>query len=238
MRSAYRVACCAVLGSLLTLSGAGAGAGMTMTASDDTRPSSPAAALQALLDGNDRWCAGRPIHPHQDLKLRDQLARDGQKPYAAVLACADSRVAPELIFDAGVGDLFVARVAGNSLDKLTEQSLEYAAEHLGVETIAVIGHQGCGAIKGAVDAYPGNAPEFLTTLYPAINKSRDNLRKRGTNPDDKEALGKETIDQHVLMVVDELKKSSPFKDLAASGKLRIVGGRYDLSSGRVVMLTP
>jgi carbonic anhydrase len=208
-----------------------------MAASDDSRPSSPAAALQALLDGNDRWSTGHPIHPHQDVKLRDQLAREGQQPYAAILACADSRVPAELLFDAGVGDLFVVRVAGNSLGKLEEQSLEYAAEHLHVETIAVIGHQGCGAVKGAVDSYPGDAPEFLSTIYGAIEKARDILKKRGANPDDKDALAKETIDQHVLMVVDELKNADPFKHLIASGKLRIVGGRYDLTSGRVVMLT-
>ena len=208
-----------------------------MAAFDDSRPSSPAAALRALLEGNDRWCAGHPLRPHQDLKRRDQVAREGQKPYAAILACADSRVPAELLFDAGVGDLFVVRVAGNSLGKLEEQSLEYAAEHLGVETIAILGHQGCGAVKGAVEAYPGNAPEFLSTLYSAISKSRDNLKRRGVAPDDKEALGKETIDQHVLMVVDELKNADPFKHLVASGKLGIVGARYDLSSGRVVMLT-
>jgi carbonic anhydrase len=208
-----------------------------MAAYNDARPSSPAAAIQALLDGNDRWCAGHPLHPHEDLKRRDDVARNGQKPYAAILACADSRVPTELLFDAGVGDLFVVRVAGNSLGKFEEESLDYAAEHLGVETIAVIGHQGCGAVKGAVDAYPGTAPEFISTLYGAIEKSRDILKKRGANPDEKDALVKETIDQHVLMVVDELKKASPFKDLVSDGKLKIVGGRYDLSSGRVVMLT-
>jgi carbonic anhydrase len=204
---------------------------------NDARPSSPTAALQALLDGNDRWCAGQAIHPHADLKRRDQLAREGQKPYAAILACADSRVPPELLFDAGVGDLFVVRVAGNSLGKFEEESLDYAAEHLGVETIAVLGHQGCGAVKGAVDAYPGKAPEFISTLYGALEKAREILKSRGANPDDKDALGKETIDQHVRMVVDELKNATPFKALVSAGKLKIVGGRYDLSSGRVVMLT-
>ena len=207
-----------------------------MAAENDIRPSSPAAALKALIDGNDRWCAGQPIHPNIDLKRRDQLAREGQKPFAAILACADSRVPPELLFDAGVGDLFVVRVAGNSLGKLEVQSLAYAVEHLGVEAIAVVGHQGCGAAKGAVDAYPGNAPEFLSAMYGAIEKARENLKKHGAKADDKDALGKEAIDQHVLMMIEGLKNSAPFKDRYSSGKLGIVGGRYDLTSGRVVML--
>jgi len=222
---------CILISLLMTIGG-----GAMAASNNDSRPSSPAAALQALMDGNDRWCANRPLHPNADLKRRDQLAREGQKPFAAILSCADSRVPPELLFDAGVGDLFVVRVAGNSIAKLEEQSLEYAAEHLHVETIAVIGHQKCGAVAGAVDSYPKPAPEFLSAIYPAIEKSQDILKKRIDNPQDKDAIGKEAINQHVLMVVNELRNTAPFKDLIAAGKLSIVGGRYDLDTGRVVML--
>ncbi len=119
-----------------------------------TPPSSPVEVLKALQEGNARWAEGKSVHPHSDFARRTSVAKEGQKPFAAILSCADSRVPPELLFDQGVGDLFAVRVAGNSVGQLGLQSLEYAVGHLGVETIMVLGHQNCGAVKGAVDMYP------------------------------------------------------------------------------------
>jgi carbonic anhydrase len=192
--------------------------------------------LKLLLDGNARWAAGHPTHPHRDVERRLLLAKEGQRPFAAILSCADSRVPSELLFDVGLGDLFVVRVAGNSLDKLVQQSLEFAARVLGVETIMIMGHQGCGAVIGAVEAYPGPAPEILSTIYRAIEKSKEVLKDRGANPDDKDALGKESVDRHVIRGVNKLRLEHPFDEMIAQGKLTIVGGRYDLDTGRVTML--
>jgi carbonic anhydrase len=192
--------------------------------------------LKLLLDGNARWALGHPTHPHRDIARRQLVAKDGQRPFAAILSCADSRVPSELLFDVGLGDLFVVRVAGNSLDKIVQQSLEYAAAVLGVETIMIMGHQGCGAVTGAIEAYPGPAPEFLSTIYRAIEKSKEVLRDRGVNPEDKDALGLESVDRHVLRSVNKLRLEHPFDAMIAQGKLTIVGGRYDLDSGRVTML--
>ena len=194
-------------------------------------------ALKGLLEGNARWASGHPTHPHHDMTRRQLVAKEGQQPFAAILACADSRVPPELLFDAGVGDLFVVRVAGNSIDKLGQQSLEYATAHLGVELVMILGHQGCGAVKGAVDAFPATAPEFLSVIYRAIEKSKEVVKERGGNPEDKAALAKESVDRHVLRMVNKLRAEHPFVEMIGKGKLAVVGARYDLDSGRVTMLT-
>ena len=105
--------------------------------------------LQRLIDGNRRYVDGRLQHPNQTPARREEVAR-GQKPFAAVVACADSRVAPEVVFDQGLGDLFVLRVAGNVANDMILGSLEYAVLHLGVGLVAVIGHKGCGAVQAAI----------------------------------------------------------------------------------------
>ncbi len=222
--------------ALLVASGRRAGMAADAVECNEARPPSPDAAVKALVDGNERWSAGKPRHSGRDFARRECVAKEGQTPFAAILACADSRVPPELLFDEGVGDLFVVRVAGNSVDKLGEQSLEYSAEHLGVETILVLGHQKCGAVKAAVEAYPGVVPEFLSLIYGAIAKAKEVIKGRGGNPDDKQALGKESIDQHVILEVQHLRETDPFKGMIADGKLKIVGGRYDLDTSHVTML--
>jgi carbonic anhydrase len=203
---------------------------------NEARPPSPDAALKALVDGNQRWSSGKMTHPGQDFGRRECVAKEGQTPFAAIVACADSRVPTELIFDEGVGDLFVVRVAGNSVDTLGEQSLAYATEHLGVETILVLGHQQCGAVKAAVEAYPKPTLKFLSLIYDAIAKAREMIHQRGGHPEDKVELAKEATDQHVILEVKQLREQHPFKEMIAQGKLKIVGGRYDLDTSHVTML--
>lgn len=222
--------------ALMVAAGAASGFGAEAVPCNEARPPSPGDAVKALIDGNERWASGKPRHSGRDFARRECVTKEGQTPFAAILSCADSRVPPELLFDEGVGDLFVVRVAGNSVDKLGEQSLEYSAEHLGVETILVLGHQKCGAVKAAVDTYPGAAPEFLKLIYSAIAKAKDVITGHGGNPDDKAVLEKESIDQHVIVEVHQLRELHPFKDMIEAGKLKIVGGRYDLDTGRVTML--
>jgi carbonic anhydrase len=194
------------------------------------------AALQASLDGNTRWASGKQTQIGNSLARRECVSKEGQTPYAAILSCSDSRVPPELIFDEGIGDLFVVRVAGNSLDKLGEQSLGYAADHLGVETIMVLGHSSCGAVKAAADSYPASAPEFVAKIYDAIANAKTTITGRGENADDKSTLIKESIDQHVILEVLQLRSTQPFKQMIEAGKVTIVGARYDLDTGRIAML--
>jgi len=192
---------------------------------NESRPKSPDAALKELLDGNQRWATGAPTHPGQEAARRACVFKEGQTPYAAILSCSDSRVPPELLFDAGVGDLFVVRDAGNTADTIGAESIGYAVDHLGAEVVLVLGHQNCGAAKAAADSYPKQAPKFVSAIYDSVAQAKK------SNPDDLTAA---TIDQHVKDEVAKLR--TQFKDLIAAGKLRVVGGRYDLSTGKVVML--
>jgi carbonic anhydrase len=192
--------------------------------------------VKTLLEGNARWSVGKSIHPGSDFARRECVANEGQKPFAALLSCADSRVPPELLFDQGIGDLFVVRQAGNSVDKLNLQSLEYAVDHLGVEAILVLGHQNCGAVKGAVDSYPAAVPEFLALIYPAIANAAEIISERLGIRDQKEALRHETVDQHVIAGVRQLRTNNSFKPRIQRGTLAVIGGRYDLDNGRVTIL--
>ncbi len=206
------------------------------TQCNEARPPTADAAVKALIDGNDRWVSGNVKHPGRDFARRECVHKEGQTPFAAIVSCSDSRVPTELVFDEGVGDLFVVRVAGNSVDKIGEQSLAYSTEHLGVETILVLGHQKCGAVKAAVEAYPKPTAKFLELIYDAIAKAKEVIHQRGGNADDKNALVTESTDQHVILEVTRLRDTSPFKESIAAGKLKIVGGRYDLDNGHVTML--
>ncbi len=195
----------------------------------EARPDSPELVLKTLLEGNARWATAMSIYPRTGFSLRHKLAYEGQQPFAAILSCADSRVPSELLFDVGLGDLFVVRVAGNSLGILELQSLQYATEPLGVGTILVMGHSSCGAVQAAVETYPESpTTELLSAIYPAIEEARDALVRGGEDPGNRTALAREAIDRHVLMVTNRLR--STFKDIA------IIGARYDLHNGRVTVL--
>lgn len=205
-------------------------------ACNPNRPATPELAIKALLDGSGRWASGKQQHPGEDSARRECLFKNGQTPFAAILSCSDSRVPPDLVFDQGPGDLFVARVAGNSTDDLVVQSLDYAVEHLHAEAILVLGHQECGAVKAAVESYPKSAPDFVSVIYRAVATAKDIIKRRGGDPDDKAAVAKETIDQHVVLEVLNLRGRQPFKKLVQRRKLKIVGGRYDLDTGQVEMV--
>src|SRR5437870_542082 len=129
----------------------------------------PEQALQRLRNGNRRYAAMKALRPHQTRARRTSLAK-GQQPFAVVVSCADSRVPPEIIFDQGLGDLFVLRVAGNIVDDHSLGSIEYAVDHLAVRLIVVLGHQRCGAVKAAKEtiAAKGEAPAHIQSLVTAI----------------------------------------------------------------------
>lgn len=191
----------------------------------------PEASLERLLEGNQRFVKGAPQHPGETPERRAELTA-GQKPFAAVLTCADSRVPPELLFDQGLGDIFTVRVAGNVADQTEQGSLEYAAEHLGVPLIMVLGHTSCGAVKAA--AAGGKAEGYLASVLKDIEPSVKAVKARGVKGDDvAPAVVEENVRQNALAL---LRKNAVIKKLAAEGKVRVSAAVYDLASGQVRLL--
>jgi carbonic anhydrase len=194
----------------------------------DSEPSMPAdQALKLLLEGNQRFIAGKMEHPNQSPARRDEVAK-GQHPFASVLACADSRTAPEIVFDRGLGDLFTVRVAGNVADKVVIESLDYSVKHLGVRLVMVLGHTRCGAVIAAVDGHdaPGDVGPMLSELRPAVAASKGMPGDPVLN----------AVRENVILIVEKLSTSPELSAMVKSGELKIVGGVYDLSTGTIDML--
>jgi carbonic anhydrase len=186
--------------------------------------------LQQLLAGNRRYVAARALRPHQAQERRLAVAK-GQRPFAIVLGCSDSRVPIEIIFDQGIGDLFVIRVAGNIVDDAVLGSIEYAVEHFGVPLIIVLGHQRCGAVEAALQGGkgPGHIGRLIQAIAPAVN---------GIKGDQGAALDR-AVRANIRWVVQQLKSSAPIlAGHVREGKLKVIGARYDLESGRVEVTEP
>jgi carbonic anhydrase len=192
---------------------------------------SPAAALDRLMKGNARYVQGKSrLH---DFKSEREALAGGQNPYASILSCADSRIAPEYAFDSARGDLFVCRVAGNFANDDTVASLEYGVAVLNSPLILVLGHDSCGAIDATIKSLkdnttlPGHLPSLVNALAPAVKASAD-------QPGDKLA---NAIRQNVKDVTARLKAATPIISAAAAdGKIKIVGGIYRLASGKVELV--
>jgi carbonic anhydrase len=185
--------------------------------------------LQSLIDGNQRFASGHPLHQNQDSQRRSDVAGE-QHPFAIVVGCSDSRVPPEIIFDQGLGDLFVVRSAGNIVDDQALGSIEYAVEHLHAHVIVVLGHDNCGAVKAAVDGgdVPGHIGSITAAIAPAVETARH-------DPGD---LLDNAINENVLRVVNQIKTSEPIlSHEVEAGQLTVVGARYNLSTGTVRWLT-
>ena len=189
-------------------------------------------ALQALMEGNRRYVAAKPLRLNQSAQRRGEVAKD-QQPLAVILGCSDSRVPPEVIFDQGLGDLFVIRLAGNVADNLALGSIEYAVEHLGAPLVMVLGHSRCGAVSTAVQVVekgaqtPGHVASLVEAIWPAVNKMRG-------RPGD---LLDNAITANVALVVERLRATPPILSASVqNGKLRIIGARYDLDTGVVERL--
>lgn len=185
-------------------------------------------ALRALADGNRRFAAGRPAGLRRDAARRLELA-SGQHPFAAVLACSDSRVAPEIVFDQGLGDLFVVRVPGNVADETILASLELGAAHLGVPLVVVLGHTKCGAINAALEAKESGDHRriLMRLLRPAVDASLLH------EPDPKKRVDR-AARENVKLVVGALRRSDPtLAPLRERGALRVAGAVYDIDTGIV-----
>ncbi len=180
---------------------------------------------QELISGNKRFAEGNPTHPNQSMARRQEMAK-GQNPRAAVLACADSRVSPEIVFDQGLGDLFVVRVAGNVVNDPILGSLEYAVEHLGTRLIVVLGHQRCGAVAAACAGgeAPGHIGSLVQALAPAVDKISASEEGRV------DWVAKE----NVRMMAKSLRSCGPILEKwVRQGKLEVAGAFYDLDTGAV-----
>ena len=187
-------------------------------------------AKDRLVEGNLRFVQGHPQHPRQTPDRRAEVATS-QRPFAVVIGCADSRTGPEVLFDQGLGDLFVVRVAGNVLDDHALGSVEYAVDHLHAGTIVVLGHERCGAVAAARDvvASHGHAEGHVESLVSAIRPAVE-----ATVGQDAEA----TCRENVRDVVKALRTSNPIlRPLADAGKITVVGAYYDLDTGVVTFLS-
>ncbi len=191
----------------------------------------PAAALKRLMEGNERYVEGKSLR--HDFRHEREALVGGQNPYAAVLSCADSRIAPEYAFDSGRGDLFVCRVAGNFANDDTVASLEYAVAILSTPLFLVLGHESCGAVDATIKSLrdnttlPGHLPSLVEALAPSVRESAD-------QPGDKL---QNAIRQNVIDTVAKLKSATPILKAAVDqGKLKIVGGIYRLRDGEVEMV--
>jgi carbonic anhydrase len=185
--------------------------------------------LNELKEGNQRHVSGHHTHPHETLARRKDLAA-GQQPHAIILACADSRVAPEIVFDQGLGDVFVVRVAGNIAADDEIASIEYAADHLHTPLVVVMGHHKCGAVSAAVEGgHPsGHLPALIKAISPAVEKAR-------SMPGD---LVENSVRINVENVVTQLRTSKPIlAELVEQEKLQIVGAVYSLDTGKVDWLS-
>ena len=185
----------------------------------------PAEAKRLLAEGNIRFVSGKTLHPRQNSDRRKEVA-NGQHPFAIILGCADSRTSPEILFDQGLGDLFVAREAGNVIDDHTIGGIEYAVEHLHVSLIVVLGHEHCGAIAAARDTSvaKGHVKSILASIQPAV---------KATRGQDAEA----TCRANIKNIVVAIRSSEPLlKHLVDSGEVVVVGAYYNLDTGIVTFL--
>jgi carbonic anhydrase len=192
----------------------------------------PDAAVQLLVEGNARYVANKPNE--RDFSSGRASRATGQSPFAAILGCADSRVSPELAFDRGPGDLFVVRVAGNYVTSDGLASLEYGAAVLGTKAIMVLGHRSCGAIDATVKAlkagnnYPGHIAGLVRAIKPGIEAE---VKKPGDD-----VMARAVI-SNVHHNVRRLQQATPIlSEMVAKGQLKIVGGVYDLTTGKVTII--
>jgi carbonic anhydrase len=191
-------------------------------------------ALDKLQQGNTRFVAGKQEHPQQDFARRELTTTKGQHPFATILSCSDSRVPPEILFDQGIGDVFIIRVAGNVANVDEAASIEYAVDHLNTPLLVVLGHSHCGAVTAVVKGADthGNIPALLRSIVPAV---------AGVRAQHPTATGEQLINDcikaNVWQAIEDLfRTSAVVAAKTKAGKLKVVGALYDISTGRVSWL--
>ncbi|GAA4040800.1 carbonic anhydrase [Streptomyces shaanxiensis] len=209
------------------------GAASTPSAAAAARPDSPWSAFARLMEGNKRWVDGSLQHPDRDPGRRQFVAQE-QKPYGVILSCIDSRVPPELLFDTGIGDLFVMRTGGQVVAPVVTGSVEYGPMTAGTPLIVVLGHQRCGAVKAAHKALkddkplPGNLQSIAEALRPAYQEV---AKQKHSDPVD--AMTR----VHIKQTAGDLRTNPDLAPLVKKGDLAVVSAYYSLDTGRVEVLT-
>jgi len=195
----------------------------------------PDKVLADLMEGNTRFLTGKIHDP--EITKRIANSASGQYPKAVVLSCVDSRVPVEMVLDQGIGDLFVARVAGNVEDQDQLGSMEFATKLAGAKLVFVLGHSACGAVRAACEDGPplGNLTGLLGKIRPAVGAVE------GFKPQERTSANKDFVEkvivQNVRQTMADIRKDSPvLAEMEASGKIKIVGGIYDLNTGKVTVL--
>ncbi len=201
----------------------------------ESAPANPDEAIQRLLEGNRRFAEAKASHPHESKDWRSSI-EGAQHPWAVILGCADSRVCPELLFDQGLGDLFVIRVAGNIVDVDVAASIEYAVHHLHTKLVMVLGHSNCGAVTATLDHLTDSAtePEDIVSLLYRIEPALEGLA---------EDLPREerisvAVERNVRFSTQRLTQIPDLRKSMKREELRIVGGVYDMHTGKVALLKP
>jgi carbonic anhydrase len=189
--------------------------------------------LQDLLNGNTRFVENKANTA--DTSALISQTEGGQHPKAVVLSCIDSRVPVEMVFDQTIGDIFVARVAGNFENTDILGSMEYSCKVAGSKLVFVLGHESCGAVKAACDHVElGNITALLDNIQPAVTKSEGEVS--GDHNSSNTAFVNQTIKNNVLLTMDRIREKSPIlNEMEANGELKIVGGVYHLSNGKVTL---
>lgn len=226
-RSFFRRACCGSLGLAAAI------AAPALSAADGKKTSmTPDQALAALKEGNAKFITDSPLSMVQGRARRLEIAR-GQTPFAVLVSCSDSRVPPEVLFGRGLGELFIVRNAGNTVDTIALGSIEYAVAVLGVPLVVVLGHERCGAVEAALSVvenntvFPGSLNQMIEPIVPAALLAKSKGMKG-------EALLDAAVRENVRRIVNRLRTSEPVLiDPMRAGKVRIVGARYDLDDGDV-----
>lgn len=202
------------------------------SASPSQRPTTPAAAFARLMEGNERWVSGDLQHPDRDPNRRQLVAQE-QEPFGAILSCIDSRVPPELLFDTGLGDLYVMRTGGEAVGPVVTGSVEYGPMTSGTPLIVVLGHQRCGAVKAAYKSIrdgkplPGNLQAIVKALQPAYEQA---AREGGADPVENMARAQ------VTLTAADLRSNNDLAPLVGKGALAVVGAYYSLDTGKVEVL--
>lgn len=178
-------------------------------------------ALDRLVEGNARFASDKTAQT-ESLKKRRLETKENQEPFAIILGCSDSRVPPEVIFDQGYGDLFVARVAGNVAGEIEVESIEYGALYLKAPLLLVLGHESCGAVSAVVSGMTKDIPAIAALIEPAVKEAKGDLIK--------------AIKDNVKLVVSQLKNNPALKELVEKKQLMVRGGFYNFHSGKVELL--
>lgn len=207
---------------------------VVMASSSEVHPVSPEKSLQMLTEGNLRFALGQSTHPNISFSRRLLTTTEGQVPFATIIGCSDSRVPVEILFDQGVGDLFVVKVAGNVADTDEIGSAEYGVDHLGTPVLMVLGHTYCGAVTAVATGAEvhGSIPALVDNIVPAVEKARHE------HPDAEESdLIALATEANVWQAIDDiLTKSQAIADRAKDGRVVVVGGMYNILTGKVDIL--